>query len=109
MPVDLYAAPYVGDNAVGIDDKGGALETKDGLSVEHLVFENPVLIADGPVPVAEQGEGKFVLRLELLVGFDAVAAHTEHHGTFCCKVVDFITEIDGLTRSARGVVFGVKI
>ena len=109
MAVDLDTSPYIGDDAIAIDDKRAAIKTEDSFSIEELVLEHPVLFAHRLVAVAQYSEGEFVVCFELLVGFYAVAADTEHHSAPGGKIVDLITEIDGLARSARSVVFGVEI
>lgn len=105
----LQAAPFLHQDAVGIDQESAALDALDLLAVHDLVLDHAEHVAHLLFGVGDQLERQFQLGLEVLVRLHVVAAHAEHHGAGLDEVLVLVAELHGLGGAAGGVVLGVKI
>jgi hypothetical protein len=109
VPLDFHSPEDPCDLARLVDDDRGAFDPSDSLAVDLLVLDHAVLPARRPLWIAQKKKGKIVLRLEPLMGLDAVRVDAENRGVDGIEPVDFVTEIDSFPRSAGSVVFGIEV
>lgn len=99
----------VGEDALFIDDEGGALgDVEEGFSKQGFLAEHAVVSADSSVWIADEREGEGFLLNEFFVALDGIMTDTEEQ-SFGMYFVPLITNGACLRSSAGCVVFGVKI
>ncbi len=108
MTIELYLWKNARDAAVGPDHDRRALHSHVGNTVQFLLLPDSECVSYGMTFIDKKIVRQRVLLPELPVGSGAVGIDAEH----CC--VEFpepgkgVAKIARLTRSARGVVFGIE-
>src|SRR5690606_28517926 len=106
---DLQATPLAQQDARGAEQEGRALDSPHLLAVHVLEPDHAEEVAEGLVGIRDQLEGQAQLRLEALVGAQAVARHAEDAGARGGELVVAVAEVHGLGGAARGVVLRIEV
>ncbi|MNT00540.1 hypothetical protein D3C72_1349760 [compost metagenome] len=109
MARDLHPAPLLHQHAIGVDQKGAALNASHLLAIHILLLDDAEQIAHGFVGVGDEGERKFVLGLEVLMRLQRVARDTDDHGAGRQEFGVQVAEVLAFGGAARRVVLGVEI
>src|SRR5579883_2595963 len=109
MARHLHLAPHLGDLAVLVDQKGGAIDTHVFAAVQALLDPGAIFGADLSVLVGNQREVKLVLRLELVVTRYAVLADADNLRLEFLEGSRRIAKAAGFGRASRRVVLGIEI
>ena len=109
MPLDLHASPFLTQNALGVNQKGAALDAHVFTAIVLFQLDHVELLAQGFVLVAEQIEIEFLFGLEIFMAFDAVTRHPEDHRVLPGKPALGIAKILRFGGAAGGAVLGVEI
>ena len=72
MALGFNLAPDVSDDAVGRDEKSGALDAQDLFPVHVFLFEDIIEFGDISIGVGQQWVGERELFLELLLRFGCI-------------------------------------
>src|SRR5581483_11565071 len=105
----LHSAPFPADDAVAVEDERAALDPSHLLSVQVLHLDDAELLAHRLVLVGQQLEREAHLRLEALVGLQAVARDPPDRAAGLPELGIEVAEALALRRAARGVVLGVEV
>src|SRR3954451_8602773 len=103
MAVDLYIAPDLQDAAIGADQKRGAKNAMEGLSVHRFFAPNAVRLQHLVLLVRNERCDELVLVPKRLLGLWRVGGNTEHGGLGFGKSVRKPREVDRLPGAARRV------
>ena len=103
MPVDFNFRPDAGDLSGLIDHERCSLASHGNLAVHILLFPDAVRLHHFGIDVGEQSKRQIVLLSELRLRLGAVLRNANDYGLFLCERFDFITEVTGFARSARGI------
>src|SRR5690606_13633890 len=104
----LDPAPLVRERAGAVDHERGALDAAHLAAVHVLQLHDAEALAQRFVGIGDQLVGEAELRLESLVGLQAVARNAEHDGAGLdeCRVV--VAEVTGFVGATGSVVLRVE-
>ena len=99
----------VDDNALLVNDVGGAESAFGHLAVHLLLAPGFVGLQDGEVGIGDEVEGQLVLGDEPLVRGGGISANAQHLVTQSEEPLVVVAQVTGLGGAARRAVLGVEI
>src|ERR1017187_1652210 len=105
----LYLVVNLLDRAVRADDEGSALDAHHLLAVHVLLFIDAVGFGGDPVLVRQQGERQIVLLFEFRLCRWLVRRDPDDRRALLAERLDFVAELAGLHRAARGIGPGIEV
>lgn len=109
MAGNLNLTPDLANNAVAADQEGRPFDPHIFTAVEGFLFPDAVFFEDGPIFVRGEHDFQAVLPPEFFVFVERILRNADNHGAGAFEGVDIVRKINGLSRTARRVVFRVEI
>ena len=109
MRLRVHLPNRVHDNALLVNDVGGAQRAFGHLAVHLFLAPGLVGFQDGEVGIGDEVEGQLVFGDEPLVRGGGVAAYAQHLITQGEEALVVVAQVAGLGRAARRAVLGVEI
>src|SRR5690606_12284962 len=109
VPVDLHLPPFLPEHALGVDQKGAALDAEHAPPAHVLLADHVEQLPEPLVRAGDQLEREALLGLELLVRGEAVPRDAEHADAEALEGPVEIAEALALERAARRRVLRIEI
>ena len=109
LRLNLLACKYLLNDALLVNDKGGADGALSLLAVHHLLAPSTHGLHQGLIHIGNQGEGQSVLLLELLVRGSRVLADANNLEALSLKLAIVVAQAASLSRTAAGIVLGIEV
>ena len=109
MRLGVHLADGIDDNALLINDVGGAEGAFGHLAVHFLLTPGLVGFQDGEVGIGDEVEGQLVLGDEPLVRGGGVAAHAQHLVAHGEETLVIVAQVAGLGGAAWRAVLWVEV
>ena len=107
--LDLLAGEDLFDDALLVDDEGGTDGAHGLLAIHGLLAPGAHGLEQGVVDISYQGEGQFVLFLELNMRGGRVFADANNLVTSLLQCLMMVTQTTSLSRTTTGIVLGIEI
>src|SRR5262249_1995461 len=105
----LHLVPDATDDALAVDEEGGALHAHVFAAVHALLDPGPVSFGRLAVGVAGERERQRMLLLELVMAGDTVARYADDGGVDAAKVRHVIAEVASLLGAAGRIVLRIEV
>lgn len=109
MPFDLYLAPSLPQDALGIDQEGAALDASDLFAIHRFHLDHIKGLAEGLFFVGEKFEREALLGFKIFLRFEAVPGGAKYDGGLSPEFGDGRCKIETFLCAARGAGFGIEI
>ena len=107
--LDLLASEDLFDDALFVDDEGGTDGAHGLFAIHGLLTPGAHGLEQGVVDISYQGEGQFVLFLELNVRGGRVFTNANDLIASLLQLLMMVAQTTGLSRAATGIVLGIEV
>src|SRR6266550_9462040 len=104
-----HLVPDLAHDTLFIYQEGLAVYAHERRAVHVFLFPDAIELGNSSIGIGKQSKGEAVLVSKFLMGPDIISAHAQHDDSPLLHNAVRITESASLLRTARRVIFWIKI